>query len=591
MALAAAASLFCSANVLTESVGAAKTVQQLAGISGRVIDASTRAPLAGARVVLARSNRSWKTITDQNGRFSIEDLLEGTYLLEASKPRFSDGAYGRLSPDEPAASFELARGERLADLDVQVWPLSSISGFVFDDSGDPLVGVMVKAMAVAAAPEVIGSALTDDRGAFRIESLQPNQCRVAVFSDVRTWPLSVLPFALDHGIRIGDTGSVATGDGFARQTGSQLAVHPTTFFPNAKRPSDAAVIDLRTGEDREGIDFHIAPEPALAVHGSLTSTEGDVSFAPMTLRLQGAPQSQEAARTVADVDGNFQFYGIVPGDYVLEVFKVRTDANSAATAADIALAFVINGHLTARPSHPKSPPSAAMLWGSADVMVREQDVTLQVRVGRAPRLRGRIDLRDEVASFSEPRFGSILIAAEPLQNGVTGILIPGRVDPSGSFETWGVPPGPYVVRALNVPPGWAVSSVISGGRPVTDTPVAVAGDMNLAVTLGRSASITGVVTNLYGSVPAYLYVFPVDRTMWIDTLQSRRCLALRASRLGAFALRDLPPGEYAVLAADRYLGQTWWQPSSLDKVIALATRLSLVAGDVKTVTIAEVKIR
>src|SRR5690625_6663661 len=64
------------------------SAQPSASIEGRVVDASTRAPLPGVLVIVqpdAGANEVPKgTITDRDGQFPFNDLQRGTYVLTDS---------------------------------------------------------------------------------------------------------------------------------------------------------------------------------------------------------------------------------------------------------------------------------------------------------------------------------------------------------------------------------------------------------------------------------------------------------------------------------------------------------------------------
>src|SRR5690625_3421541 len=68
------------------------SAQPSASIEGRVVDASTRAPLPGVHVIVqpdAGASEVHKgTITDRDGQFRLDDLQRGTYVLTASMVGF-----------------------------------------------------------------------------------------------------------------------------------------------------------------------------------------------------------------------------------------------------------------------------------------------------------------------------------------------------------------------------------------------------------------------------------------------------------------------------------------------------------------------
>src|SRR5262245_17310120 len=67
-------------------------------ISGRVIDAVTGAPIAGARLVLNQADAISNATTDADGRYTFTKLGNGSYQLRVvTAPGFLTRAFG----DEP----------------------------------------------------------------------------------------------------------------------------------------------------------------------------------------------------------------------------------------------------------------------------------------------------------------------------------------------------------------------------------------------------------------------------------------------------------------------------------------------------------
>lgn len=57
-----------------------------AAIAGRVVDAQTEKPLAGALVTVAAGPQRWEIRSGQDGHFHFLDLPDGAYLVTASYP-------------------------------------------------------------------------------------------------------------------------------------------------------------------------------------------------------------------------------------------------------------------------------------------------------------------------------------------------------------------------------------------------------------------------------------------------------------------------------------------------------------------------
>ena len=84
--------------------------------------------------------------------------------------------FGRQRPEGPSRQLELAENQRKTDAIVRLWRFGVISGTVTDESGEPMIGVTVRAMRriYAGGRPRLGAGpqgTTDDRGMYRIASL------------------------------------------------------------------------------------------------------------------------------------------------------------------------------------------------------------------------------------------------------------------------------------------------------------------------------------------------------------------------------------------------------------------------------------
>ena len=147
-------------------------------VVGQVIDAATKRPVAGARIVLngppgPDGQFRPPVLTGTDGRFVFREMARGNYNVAAVKAGYVDGAYGRTRPGGSALPLSMSDGERRDDVVVRLWRQASISGAVRDESGEAQVGVQVRAYRRAAVGGKrrfvpAGSASTDDRGIYRI---------------------------------------------------------------------------------------------------------------------------------------------------------------------------------------------------------------------------------------------------------------------------------------------------------------------------------------------------------------------------------------------------------------------------------------
>lgn len=111
-------------------------------------------------------------LSDSAGRFLFDHLPAGTYLVGARRPGYLPGRFGTARSGSPIV---LEEGGRFV-AEVRLRRAASISGEVLDENGVGLLGITVFAFRDGELPlRITGSAMTDDRGAFRISGLEPGR--------------------------------------------------------------------------------------------------------------------------------------------------------------------------------------------------------------------------------------------------------------------------------------------------------------------------------------------------------------------------------------------------------------------------------
>ncbi|SRR6266436_377464 len=122
---------------------------QTCTVSGIVIRSQDSAPLKNATLQLANDSDqehhiATKTATD--GHFLLQNVPAGQYKLKVTRNGYVDQELGQKKPGDPGATFTLRPGQRIADLVFKLGRAGVITGKVFDEDGEPMVGVSVHAM-------------------------------------------------------------------------------------------------------------------------------------------------------------------------------------------------------------------------------------------------------------------------------------------------------------------------------------------------------------------------------------------------------------------------------------------------------------
>jgi hypothetical protein len=177
-------------------------------LRGVVIAADTGGPLRRARVTLTapglRETRA--ATTDLQGRWEFKDLPAGRFTLTASKAQYVTLQHGQRIPTEDGRPIELGAGQVMDRLEFRLPRGSVIAGRVLDDLGEPAESVMVQAFRLeyVNGQRQLGPAgtfaQTDDLGQYRLAGLPPGTYYVG--SAATRW---VSGSPEDAGISFGET--------------------------------------------------------------------------------------------------------------------------------------------------------------------------------------------------------------------------------------------------------------------------------------------------------------------------------------------------------------------------------------------------
>ncbi len=584
-------------------------------IAGRVVDSETRQGVPGAIVMLAgvrlaaagggAVGRPGPPVrADSQGRFVFSALPTGTYLVQAQLEGYSGSSGAGFG------TMELANGAMVTDVRIQLVKLGTISGTVRDDGGDPVVGVEVLAFRRTTAqgrPPVLagdGRSRTDDRGRYRITNLQPGEYYLCAcnrepipFDGQLLTTLAARPLDL-----LAVAGRAAKAGADAASLDTTLRTFAPTFHPNTPLASRAVRVKASGAEPQTTIDIEVSAVRAVRVSGMVLGAPS--SFAAGALRLIPIGDIPEAAAITQLVpmlvqpDGRFDFVGVAPGQYLLEVrFTPGTPGGGPSGAA---LAFIGGRGAPAGAARGGGPP-AEMMWASQPIAVGDEDETgLVIGLQAGATISGRLEF---VGNSPPPPPTPPVQPGQPATSRPNGIQLnpldaPPRgraftttVTPDGTFRMPGVVPGRYVVSpAINVP-GWpTLQSITLGGVDITDTLLDVDGrDLNnlvVTVTDVAMAEIRGTVAGSVGSQDAdtWIRLFPADRRYWDEPFGAFARFKNARVEKNTFTLTRVPAGEYYVVAVNEG-GLEWMEKATLDLMARSADRVRVVNGDKKALEV------
>jgi hypothetical protein len=245
----------------------------------------------------------------------------------------------------------------------------------------------------------------------------------------------------------------------------------------------------------------------------------------------------------------------------------------------------------------RTTPTAAMAPGSppavqtamANVIVNGEDVgnvALAAHAGLT--ISGQIAFEGQAPAVTLP-----LSLRVPIPTTMTianaGFTLPAVQIDGTRFKIEGIIPGPYRLsgnlQGIRSPIGtWWLKSFVVGGRDILDAPLDLqsSADDAVATFTDRVSEVSGVAADGQGTPveDAFVVVFTTDRAGWF--YNSRRIAGVRAGRDGGYSIRNLPPGEYRVLATRDLEQGEWFDPGVLERLLPVAVPVT-IAGPEKQV--------
>lgn len=474
-------------------------------VEGVVLKSTTGEPAKKVQVTIysaTGAGQQLSAITDVSGHFLINNITPGRYSMTAGGNGYPAQVYGQHNGRGAVKFLELKPGQQARDIIFHLAPGGVITGTVYDEDGDPVMGAAVQALRFASSPsspQLISAngAQTNDLGEFRMYGLEAGHYYVAAISP--------------------DRGS---------QNTSSDEVSLPTFHPATPDPAQAVALQVHPGDELSGVDVSLVRVRGVRVSGRLLS-EANVksvqgaylSLAPRDTKFAGMPFGSYGA-SVRDEKGDFEIRNVPPGSYVLT--SMWNDPNSRRSYS-----------------------------ARTTVEVADTDVDgTQLVLSPGMTLHGRINT-DPGAKLDYTKLNLWLQPMENMMAGGAGA----ELSADGTFVIRDVSEGKYRVHLGGFPEEFYVKSAKYAGSSVLDSGLEVshggsAGTLEVELTQS-GGRVDGTVLHEQKPVPGALVVLvpdPPNRDR--DEMYSSKL----TDSLGRFSLLGLPPGDFKLFAWERIEG-------------------------------------
>lgn len=531
----------------------------------------TRVMLNGSTLPVART-----LITNDDGSFVFERVPAGRYTIGALKDGYVAMNYGATRFGRPGVPIVVRDGESHR-VTLKLPRGSVITGTITSADGQPIPGVGVVAMLeryVPASgerrltPVARAMPVTDDRGIYRIHGLPAGDYLVAASMRASAGTSGDLHFITDNDIRraLSDLKSPSSsprpgsgGSGDAPAAAGRRVAYAPLYFPGTPSASQATIVTVGKGEERAGIDIQLQPFATARLEGVVHGVRAggaNVSLSAPQVPGVVVGEASRAQRRV-EPDGRFSIPAVPPGRYTV-----------------VATSWLPPDKQGAMPK---------VFSATTEVNVDGEDITnVMLTLNAGITVAGHV-----VFEGAQPPATDLSQLSVNLPIALTGVGVSlpvpfVQIDSGGAFRLEGMVPGLYrfsaPIRGVRAPLGpWWLKSIAVNGREILDAPLDLRQSTDDAVVTfsDRASTVSGVVKDAEGAVvpDAWAIVFSTERAAWF--FNSRRVVGVKPDAKGGYSVRNLPPGDYYVVAATDVTQGEWFDPEVLQELAPSAIRIAL----------------
>jgi hypothetical protein len=517
-----------------------------ASLEGLAVRGDTGEKVSKATVVILKigggpANAHIAT-TDAAGKFVIGNIPPGGYSLVATRSGYARFVHGQTTPNGPAGQIEFAPGQQIKELVIKMTPTGVIAGRVFNPDGEPGADVNVRAQKATYRDgqrtiTTVKEVPTNDLGEYRLSGLLPGQYFISVLP-IQPARVEGNRFfqptpATSDGTPAGTmTMSFETAVGAGRVDAAVIAgeIYPAVYFPGTIDPALASAVDLRPGATFGGVDLTIVRARAAHIRGRVISsaTGQVVTGINVQLSLRGGSRFPTSRTTAVSDAGAFEFSGLLPGSYLLNVFNTpdRDNGLSGQTAVEVGGANVENVTLVTKP---------------------------YIKIA------GRVAIEGRLSSASDADLSRLnVLISGTLRSGGIGT----KVGADGTFSITGITAGDtYRVQISGLPATWYIKAArlgsidaLKSGLHLDDAPN---GQLDVIVSPNSGTLNALVLDELQKAASNVTVVLVPDHTVRHISNFYRSASTDGAGRI---RIEGIAPGDYKLFAWEQIESGAWQDP-------------------------------
>jgi len=527
------------------------TPQQPGQITGQVLRADNNEPIpraivsinpmGGRGITVTASPQS--TRTDVNGVYTFTTVTPGNYTLSAQHAGFINEMYMRAVVGTIPETVTVAAGETRSKIDIRLLAAGVISGTVLDEDNQPLENAQVAAVRIryqkgGQQQEMpLQQVTSDDLGNFRLFGLPEGNYFVRVEGRNANLPGAESSFR-------------------------------SSYYPGTPTLDSAQKLKATAGTETSGVRFSVGTQSTYTITGSVidsTDSPGPRRYSVTAMRMSEG--GNFAVGNQASADSTYTIRGVTSGDYLVTARSIQSGP-PVQTAGP-------NGTITML---------TRQYSGSAMVRVADNDARTNIQIGTTAEVDGKIIIENSTGqSISGIR---VNLQSQTFAPGIGGAVANASADQNGIFKFQNVQSGSYFFSIAGRTDMYLKQAVCQG-RDYTyqaltvDSGVTI-GDCTLTLATD-TAVMKGQVYDSDKPVPNVVVV-AIPQSSALRRI-ARYTVTANTDTNGAFQISGMVPGDYLVFAVPKDDEQGYFQLEFADRNQRDAERVSVKAGDAKTVTL------